>query len=87
MSTNNTISYLDLNGSNVNISWKDENDIIKTTDYRIPSEVQCIICHKSTQIVGGNTQTIHVPIGIKPQNLNFNYSYQTSTQNHNKACQ
>lgn len=76
-----TEAYLDLNGSFVNISWKDENNIIKTTDYRIPSEVQCIICHKSTQIVGGNTQTIHVPIGIKPQNLNFNYSYQTSTQN------
>lgn len=76
-----TEAYLDLNGSFVNISWKDENNIIKTTDYRIPSEVQCIICHKSTQIVGGNTQTIHIPIGIKPQNLNFNYSYQTSTQN------
>jgi uncharacterized repeat protein (TIGR03806 family) len=76
-----TEAYLDLNGSFVNISWKDENNIIKTTDYRIPSEVQCIICHKSTQIVGGNTQTIHIPIGIKPQNLNFNYSYETSTQN------
>lgn len=76
-----TEANLDLNGSFVNMSWKDENDVIKTTDYRIPSEVQCIICHKSTQIVGGNTQTIHIPIGIKPQNLNFNYTYGTSSQN------
>lgn len=76
-----TEAYLDLNGSFVNISWKDENNIIKTTDYRIPSEVQCIICHKNTENVNGNLQTIHIPIGIKPQNLNLNYNYGTSTQN------
>jgi uncharacterized repeat protein (TIGR03806 family) len=76
-----TEAYLDLNGSFVNISWKDDNNIIKTTDYRIPSEVQCIICHKSTENVSGSLQTIHIPIGIKPQNLNFNYSYGTSSQN------
>ncbi|MES2863328.1 MAG: hypothetical protein V4666_04360 [Bacteroidota bacterium] len=76
-----TEATLDLNGSFVNISWKDENDVVKTTDYRIPSEVQCIICHKSTQNIGGNLQTIHIPIGIKPQNLNFNYTYGTTSQN------
>lgn len=76
-----TEALLDLSGSFVNISWKDESDIVKTTDYRIPSEVQCIICHKNTQEVGGVTQTIHIPIGIKPQNLNFNYTYGTSSQN------
>lgn len=76
-----TEALLDLSGSFVNISWKDESDIVKTTDYRIPSEVQCIICHKNTQEVGGITQTIHIPIGIKPQNLNFNYTYGTSSQN------
>lgn len=76
-----TEAYLDLEGSYVNISWKDENNVIKTTDYRIPSEVQCIICHKNTENVNGNLQTIHIPIGIKPQNLNFNYTYGNSTQN------
>ena len=76
-----TEAYLDLNGSFVNISWKDENNIIKTTDYRIPSEDQCILCHKNTENVNGNLQTIHIPIGIKPQNLNLNYNYGTSTQN------
>lgn len=76
-----TEAYLDLNGSFVNISWKDENNVIKTTDYRIPSEVQCIICHKKTETVNGNLQTIHIPIGIKPQNLNFNYTYGSNSQN------
>jgi uncharacterized repeat protein (TIGR03806 family) len=76
-----TEAHLDLSGSFVNISWKDESDIVKTTDYRIPSEVQCIICHKNTQEVGGIPQTVHIPIGIKPQNLNFNYTYGTSSQN------
>lgn len=76
-----TEAYLDLNGSNVDISWKDENDVIKSTSYRIPTEVQCIICHKSTENVNGNLQTIHIPIGIKPQNLNFNYTYGATSQN------
>lgn len=76
-----TEALLDLSGSFVNISWKDESDIVKTTDYRIPSEVQCIICHKNTENIGGTLQTIHIPIGIKPQNLNFNYNYGTSSQN------
>ena len=76
-----TEAYLDLNGSFVNISWKDENNLIKTTDYRIPSEVQCITCHKNTENVNGSIQTIHIPIGIKPQNLNHNYNYGSSTQN------
>lgn len=76
-----TEAYLDLNGSFANLSWKDENNIIKTTDYRIPSEVQCIICHKNTENVNGNLQTIHIPIGIKPQNLNHNYNYGNSNQN------
>ena len=64
-----TEAYLDLNGSFVNLSWKDENNVLKTTDYRIPSEVQCIICHKNTENVNGNLQTIHIPIGIKPQKM------------------
>jgi len=76
-----TEAYLDLNGSFLNISWKDDNNVLKTTDYRIPSEVQCITCHKNTENVNGNLQTIHIPIGIKPQNLNHNYNYGSSTQN------
>lgn len=76
-----TEAFLDLEGSFTAISWKDENNIIKNTNYRVPSEVQCIICHKSKQTINGVEQTVNIPIGIKPQNLNFNFSYSTETKN------
>lgn len=79
--TEQTEAYLDLAGSFTSISWKGEDNVIKSTDYRIPSEVQCIICHKSKQEVNGVEVTTHIPIGIKPQNLNFNYNYENGTKN------
>ena len=36
---------------------------------------------KTKQIINGNEETIYVPIGIKPQNLNFNYTYSNETKN------
>lgn len=69
-----TEAYLDMAGSNTTVEWKDENNITKVVEsYRIPSDQQCMTCHKS------NEQPI--PIGIKPQNLNFNYSYATGSKN------
>jgi len=69
-----TEAYLDMAGSNTTIEWKDENNTIKTVEnYRIPSDQQCMTCHKS------NEQP--VPIGIKPQNLNFNYPYNAGSKN------
>ena len=79
--TEQTEAVFDLVGSFTNISWKDENNVVKTTDYRIPSDVQCIICHKTQQVVDINVITAFTPIGIKPQNLNFNYNYGTETKN------
>lgn len=76
-----TEAYFDLAGSYTDISWKDENNIIKSTNYRIPTEVQCIICHKNKEIVGPTEIDTYLPIGIKPQNLNFNYTYGTETKN------
>ena len=76
-----TEAFLDLNGSYTNISWKDENNIIKTANYRIPSEVQCITCHKKKEIINNVEHVVHIPIGIKPQNLNFNNTYGSATQN------
>jgi uncharacterized repeat protein (TIGR03806 family) len=77
-----TEAYLDMDGSFTNISWKDENDVIKSTNYRIPTEVQCIICHKSKEVVGTTVVDTYLPIGIKPQNLNFSYTYNgTETKN------
>lgn len=79
--TEQTEAYLDLNGSNVALSWKDENNIIKSVNYRIPNEVQCNVCHKFKQTINNVYFEKHEPIGIKPQNLNFNYNYGTETKN------
>lgn len=73
--TEQTEAFLDLEGSFTPIAWKDENNIIKSTDYRIPNSAQCVICHKFKEEVDGSEVTSYIPIGIKPQNLNFNYSY------------
>jgi len=79
--TEQTEAFYSLEGSFTPISWKDENGVVKSTDYRIPSEAQCIVCHKSSETINGSLVTKHIPIGIKPQNLNFDYNYTTSTQN------
>jgi uncharacterized repeat protein (TIGR03806 family) len=76
-----TEAFLDLNGSYQDISWTDENNQLKNVTYRVPSEVQCITCHKTKQVINNIEQTVYIPIGIKPQNLNFNYTYSTGVKN------
>lgn len=76
-----TEAFFDLAGSFTNISWKDENNVIKNANYRIPTAVQCIICHKHKDFVGPTEIDTYIPIGIKPQNLNFSYTYGTETKN------
>jgi uncharacterized repeat protein (TIGR03806 family) len=67
-----TEAYLQMDGSYTNVSFL-QNGETKSTNYRIPSETECLICHKK------NSQA--VPIGIKPQNLNTDYSFPTGIQN------
>lgn len=76
-----TEAFLDLEGSYTDISWKDENNVIKSTNYRIPNEIQCIVCHKTNQVVNGITTSVNIPIGIKPQNLNFSKNFGTANAN------
>ncbi|MGL2963703.1 hypothetical protein ACSVH2_07785 [Flavobacterium sp. RSB2_4_14] len=76
-----TEAFLDLAGSYTPLSWKDENNVIRDVNYRIPSEVQCIVCHKVKENVDNVEVTVYSPIGIKPQNLNFNYNYGSVTKN------
>lgn len=76
-----TEAFFDLNGSYQDISWIDENSQTKTVTYRVPSEVQCITCHKTKQLIDNEETTVYIPIGIKPQNLNFNYSYNSEVKN------
>ncbi|ESU27001.1 hypothetical protein FLJC2902T_23420 [Flavobacterium limnosediminis JC2902] len=68
-----TEAYLDMNGSYSPISWKNENNVVKSSNYRIPSETECLMCHKSNERP--------IPIGPKPQNLNFSYTYTDGTKN------
>ncbi len=72
-----TEAFLDLSGSTKPISWKDENNIVKNANYKIPNQAQCNACHKTTP--GGLVS--YIPIGIKPQNLNTNHTYSLETKN------
>ena len=75
-----TEALLDNMGSFTEVTWL-ENGTTKTANYRIPSEEQCIVCHKRREIVNGNETTFYTPIGIKPQNLNFNRNYGSESKN------
>jgi hypothetical protein len=67
-----TEATLQMNGSYVAMSWL-QDGTPKNTNYRIPSETECLTCHK--------TNNNPIPIGIKPQNLNINYQYSSGTYN------
>jgi len=65
-------AYLEMDGSYQQIDWL-QNGVQKSTNYRIPSDVECLICHKSN--------SIPIPIGLKPQNLNVDYNYADGSMN------
>jgi uncharacterized repeat protein (TIGR03806 family) len=77
-----TEAYFDNLGSYTQIAWN-ENGTIKSTNYKIPAEEQCIVCHKKRMIndQGEITETVYTPIGVKPQNLNFEYAYEDGMKN------
>lgn len=52
----------------------------KSIDYKVPSQTECITCHKinPTHATGGE---ITIPIGPKPQNLNTTYDYNGTALN------
>lgn len=67
-----TEATLNLDGSYRNISWN-QNGTTMSTNYRIPSELECFTCHKKDNNA--------IPIGPKPQNLNKDYTYTDKTEN------
>jgi uncharacterized repeat protein (TIGR03806 family) len=67
-----TDAFLNMDGSFKNLSWIQGSET-KTSNYRIPSETECLICHKD------NGQAIL--IGTKPQNMNFDYTYSDGISN------
>lgn len=69
-----TDAFLQTGGSFTSVTWLNENGVSQTvSNYRIPSEIECLTCHKQV--------STPVPIGIKPQNLNTIYAYQNGLQN------
>jgi len=75
-----TEAFYDMEGSFTEVVFT-ENSITRTVNYRIPSTPQCIVCHKSKFWDGTQEIATHIPIAIKPQNLNFSYNYGTETKN------
>jgi uncharacterized repeat protein (TIGR03806 family) len=67
-----TEAYLNMNGVNKSISWL-QNGVPMSTNYRLPSETECLICHK----INSNP----IPIGIKPQHLNKSFNYADGEMN------
>jgi len=67
-----TEATLQMSGSYVSVAWS-QNGTSKSTNYRIPSESECLTCHKSNNVP--------IPIGIKPQNLNTYYPYSSGNAN------
>ena len=67
-----TEAILDTEGSNVDIEWMDEG-ITKNVNYRIPSNTECLVCHKNANIP--------TPIGVKPQNINSIYTFEDGDHN------
>ncbi|MEM6515179.1 MAG: Ig-like domain-containing protein [Bacteroidota bacterium] len=67
-----TEATLDNNGSFVNLEWIQNGETL-STNYRVPSEAECLTCHKISE----------VPklIGPKPRNLNLVYTYEDGSSN------
>ncbi|HET8837638.1 MAG TPA: hypothetical protein VFM82_01430 [Flavobacteriaceae bacterium] len=65
-------AFLDMEGSYTEVNWL-ENGEAKSNNYRVPSHSECFTCHKSSETV--------VPIALKPQNLNSDFSYPEGSKN------
>ncbi|MBA3985053.1 MAG: hypothetical protein H0X63_00375 [Flavobacteriales bacterium] len=60
------------NGGFLEIEWL-QNGEPKSVNYRIPSQFECLTCHKQ--------QVNAIPIGPKPQNINSIFNYEDGSQN------
>lgn len=68
-----TEAYYDMGGSYVPLTWLDDDGLSHSVNYRIPSQPECLTCHKNLSIA--------IPIGPKPQNLNASYPYAEGSMN------
>lgn len=68
-----TEATLNMNGAFTSVSWLENGELRTVDNYRIPSESECLICHKIFEDA--------LPIGPKPQNLNNNFNYTDGVSN------
>jgi uncharacterized repeat protein (TIGR03806 family) len=61
------------NGDTKYFTFTKPNGEVVNEEYRIPSEAECHACHKINEV--------RTPIGLKPQNINFNLSYNNGSKN------
>jgi uncharacterized repeat protein (TIGR03806 family) len=71
---NQTEAFLQTESTETQLSWLDDSNVLKTTLYKTPATISCKRCHGT---VTGDKN----PIGIKPQNLNSNYTYLEGSKN------
>lgn len=67
----------DQNGVFVPITFT-ENNVSRSIEYKIPSQTECVTCHKINIQQTGEKNT---PIGPKPQNLNTIFNYGSFSRN------
>jgi uncharacterized repeat protein (TIGR03806 family) len=60
------------NGGFTQVEWIQDGEE-RFVNYRIPAQTQCIVCHTNDLVT--------IPLGIKPQNINSNYAYESGTAN------
>jgi uncharacterized repeat protein (TIGR03806 family) len=65
------------NGLFVPLTFTD-NNVTRTIDYKVPSQTECVTCHK---INPNQTGELTIPIAPKPQNLNTIFNYSNGPQN------
>jgi uncharacterized repeat protein (TIGR03806 family) len=71
-----TEAFLETQSTSRTISWKDNNNSIHTIDYRTPEvDFECLRCHAKFN------NTVLSPLGIKPQNINYNLAYSEGSKN------
>ncbi len=68
-----TEAFLNMDGGFTSVSWTEESGIKTVSNYRIPSEAQCLTCHKFDEKA--------IPIGIKPQSLNKDFAFSSGMKN------
>jgi uncharacterized repeat protein (TIGR03806 family) len=74
-------AYLDTDGNGLFVPVTfTQNGQQRTVDYKIPAQTECLTCHKLNPTQSENGE-LTVPIGPKPQNLNYSYNYAGGSMN------